>query len=313
MGKKDKIQIDQEQIDMLVVNTIKNHCADTIYFKDRDSRFIWNSQQHADQLGAKSPAEMFGKTDYDYFPKDFADIAKKTEEQIIETGEPMLNIEEEWEKDDEETRYFLASKYPFYNNEGEIIGTWGISKDVTEIKRLERELELSYQKVQRLARVDDMTGLYNRRYFYENLERYCSIYDKRTDGITFSVIAIDVDNLKYINDQYGLKNADNVIRHIATSMLTSIRKSDQCFRTGGDEFVVLLPDCDKTGAVAVAKEISARVSEQAVPVADGIYEKITISAGVATYERGMDMPDIISAADRKLFKSKRNGKNQISF
>ena len=99
MAKKKDFNIDPDKIDTLVVNTIKNYCADTIYFKDRDSRFIWNSQQHADQLDAKSPSEMYGKTDYDYFPKEFADVAKQTEEQIIESGEPMINIEEEWEKE----------------------------------------------------------------------------------------------------------------------------------------------------------------------------------------------------------------------
>ena len=313
MGKKGKINLDPETIDMLVLDTIKYHCADTIYFKDRDSKFIWTSQQHADQLGAKSPQEMLGKSDFDYFPEEFAAKARETEEQIMANGEPMLNIEEEWERADGEYRYLIASKYPFYDQNNEIIGTWGITKDVTDIKRLEKELERSYKKVQRLARVDDVTGLYNRRYFYENLERVCDIYDRRQDDKPFSLIAIDVDNMKYINDQYGQQPGDDVLRHIATSMLTAIRKSDICFRTGGDEFVVLLPDADKTEAVNIAKKISENVTSQAVPVGESKFEKITISAGISTYARGMDISEIISAADRKLYKSKRNGKNQLSY
>ena len=314
MAKKKDFNIDPDKIDMLVVNTIKNYCADTIYFKDRDSRFISNSQPRADRLGAKSPSEMYGKTDYDYFPKEFADVAKQTEEQIIESGEPMINIEEEWEKEDEETRYFIVSKYPFYNENGEIIGTWGISKDVTDIKKIEKELERSYQKVQRLTRVDDVTGLYNRRYFYENLERVCSIYDRRPEGsTTFSLIVIDVDSMKYINDEFGQPKGDDVLRHVATAMLGCTRKSDICFRTGGDEFAVLLPDCDKTAAVAIAKNISSRVYGEPVPVGESKFEKVTISAGVATYSKGSDMSEIISAADRKLYKAKRNGKNQLAY
>lgn len=312
MAKKGKSHIDQEQIEKLVLNTIKYHCADTIYFKDMDSKFLWNSQQHADQLGVKNPQDMLGKDDYDYFPAEFADKAMEVEKKIIETGEPMLNIEEEWEKDDE-TRYLLASKYPFYNEQNEIIGTWGITRDITEMRNLEKELERSYKKVQRLARVDDVTGLYNRRYFYENLERECNLYDRRDDNTTFSIIAIDVDNLKYINDQYGQPKGDDVLRHIASSMLNATRISDICFRTGGDEFMVLLPDCDKTQAVAVAKEISKNVSGQAIPMTDSQYETITISCGVATYVKGTDLSEIISTADRKLYKSKRNGKNQLSY
>ena len=312
MAKKGKIDMSQEQIDELVLDTIKFHCADTIYFKDRESRFLWNSQQHADQLGVKSPQDMVGKTDYDYFPEEFADKALEVEKQIIESGEPMLNIEEEWEKDDE-TRYLLASKYPFRNKEGEIIGTWGITRDITELRHLEKELERSYMKVQRLARVDDVTGLYNRRYFYENLERVCSIYDRREDEISFSLIAIDVDNMKFINDQYGQQKGDDVLRHVASSMLNAIRKSDICFRTGGDEFAVLLPDCDKQAAVGVAKSITKNVSDQAVPLGESKFEKITISIGVATYVQGTDISEIISAADRKLYKAKRNGKNQLAY
>ena len=312
MAKKGKIDMSQEQIDELVLDTIKFHCADTIYFKDRESRFLWNSQQHADQFGVKSPQEMVGKTDYDYFPEEFADKALEVERQIIETGKPMLNVEEEWEKDDE-TRYLLASKYPFRNKEGEIIGTWGITRDITEFMHLEKELERSYMKVQRLARVDDVTGLYNRRYFYENLDRVCSIYDRREDEISFSLIAIDVDNMKFINDQYGQQKGDDVLRHVASSMLNAIRKSDICFRTGGDEFAVLLPDCDKQAAVGVAKSITKNVSDQAVPLGESKFEKITISIGVATYVQGTDISEIISAADRKLYKAKRNGKNQLAY
>lgn len=312
MARKGKIEMSQEQIDELVLDTIKFHCADTIYFKDRESRFLWNSQQHADQFGVKSPQDMVGKTDYDYFPKEFADKALEVEKQIIESGEPMLNVEEEWEKDDE-IRYLLASKYPFRNKEGEIIGTWGITRDITELRHLEKELERSYKKAQRLARVDDVTGLYNRRYFYENLERVCSLYDRREDGVMFSLIAIDVDNMKFINDQYGQQKGDDVLRHIASSMLNAIRKSDICFRTGGDEFAVLLPDCDKNAAVGVAKAITRNVSEQAISLGESKFEKITISAGVATYVRGTDISEIISAADRKLYKAKRNGKDQLAY
>ena len=127
------------------------------------------------------------------------------------------------------------------------------------------------------------------------------------------MIAIDVDNMKFINDQYGQQKGDDVLRHVASSMLNAIRKSDICFRTGGDEFAVLLPDCDKQAAVGVAKSITKNVSDQAVPLGESKFEKITISIGVATYVQGTDISEIISAADRKLYKAKRNGKNQLAY
>ena len=76
---------------------------------------------------------------------------------------------------------------------------------------LEKKLERSYEKMQLLARVDDLSGLYNRRYFYEKLEKLTGLYEERNDGSTFSLILLDVDDLTYINDQYGQQNGDIVL------------------------------------------------------------------------------------------------------
>lgn len=305
--------LDRSALDRLVLETIRQHSSDTVYFKDTESRFLWNSKEHASQLGAESPEEVVGKTDFDYFPAEFAQHARDVEVEIMKTGIPILNISEELIREGKPTEYYLASKYPLYGENGEIIGTWGISKNITAQKIMELELEKSYRKVQRLARVDDLTGLYNRRYFYETLDRILGLYERRSEDTTFALIAIDVDDMKYINDQFGQMCGDEVLRHIASSMLFSVRKTDICFRVGGDEFMVILPDCDKLHALGVAKKIGDRVASQPVPMSEERSENVTVSLGVAAYERGTDISELISLADRKLYKSKRNGKNQVSF
>lgn len=301
------------EFDSLVLETIRQYSSDTVYFKDLDSKFLWNSKEHANQVGVASTDDLIGKSDFDFFPEPFAAAARKVEEEIIRTGKPILNVEEELKREGKETQYYLASKYPLYNKNNEIIGTWGISRNITEKTKIEKELEKSYQKVQRLARVDDLCGLYNRRYFYETLERTINIYDNRTDNSTFALIAIDVDDMKFINDQYGQPKGDDVLRHIADSMLLVVRKTDTCFRIGGDEFMVMLPDCDKMQALGIAKKIAETVQATSVEVGDNKSEKVTISLGIASYEKGADISELISMADRKLYKSKRNGKNQVSF
>jgi len=317
MSVREPINMTPEErleLDSLVLEMIRQFSSDTVYFKDLDSRFLWNSKAHADQLGASSTEEVLGKTDFDFFPEEFAREARKVELEIIKTGKPILNVGEELKRDDDdEVQYFLASKYPLYNKDNEIIGTWGMSKNITEQKKISKELEKSYQKVQRLARVDDLCGLYNRRYFYETLERTINIYESRADDSTFALIEIDIDDMKFINDQYGQPHGDDVLRHVASSMLVAARKTDTCFRIGGDEFMVMLPDCDKMQALGIAKKIAEAVQETAVPVGDGKSEKVTISLGIASYEKGNDISELISLADRKLYKSKRNGKNQVSF
>lgn len=302
----------KSELDTICLETIRRFSNDTVYFKDRDSKFIWNSDCHARQLGAHSAEELIGKSDFDFFPKDFAQKAKETEMIIMATEKPILDIVEELILDDETTKYFIASKYPLYNQSGELIGTWGTSKDITEQKRLENELERSYQKLQNLARVDDLSGLYNRRYFYEKLEKLASLYSTRTDGSTFSMIVIDVDDMTNINEQYGQQNGDQFLRTIASAMLNNTRKADTCFRTGGDEFAVVFPDTDKMAALGIAKKIVDVIASNPV-VFEGGVGKVTISVGLVAFDRTMELSELLSLAERKLNKSKRNGKNQVSF
>ena len=305
---------EQMQInDMLVIDTIRKYGRDTIYFKDKDSKFIWNNYMHANQLGVIKPDELIGKTDRDFFPAEFADKARQIELEIMRTGKPVLNIEEELPEDDDNVRYYLASKYPLYDMNNEIVGTWGISRDITEQKKLELELERSYHKMERLARVDDLSGLYNRRYFYETLEKYASLYEKRTDGSTFALLVLDVDDITHINDQYGQQNGDIVLRSVAEFCVTNVRTEDTCFRTGGDEFAIVLLDTDKISAVGLAKKLVEQIANEPI-VLDGKRERITISAGLAVFDpANPDLADLLSKAERKLNKSKREGKNKVSF
>ena len=103
----DKFFWEQMQInDMLVIDTIRKYGRDTIYFKDKDSKFIWNNYMHANQLGVIKPDELVGKSDFDYFPKEFAEKARQVEIEIMKTGKPLINIEEELSfNDDEDVKY----------------------------------------------------------------------------------------------------------------------------------------------------------------------------------------------------------------
>ena len=302
----------RERIDKIVIDTIRKYATDTVYFKDKESRFIWNSIGHVRQLGANTPEEILGKNDFDFFPKDFAQSARETELTIMQTGVPIINMIEELALDDDNIKYYMCSKYPLYDENGKIIGTWGTSKDVTEQKNLEKELQISYSKMELLTRVDDLSGLYNRRYLYEELEKYASIYVEREDNSTFSIIVLDLDDMKFFNDQNGQQNGDLLLRYVADILLTNTRKADTCFRTGGDEFAVVLPDTDKLSALAVAKKIIQQISGEPF-----VYENkrvsVSGSAGVAAFNKNdPDITDILSRAERKLNKSKREGKNQVS-
>lgn len=310
----DKFFWEQMQInDMLVIDTIRKYGRDTIYFKDKDSKFIWNNYMHANQLGVIKPDDLVGKSDFDFFPKEFAEKARQVELEIMRTGKPVINIEEELPINDDDVMYYIASKYPLYDRNNEIVGTWGISRDITEIKKLELELERSYHKMELLARVDDLSGLYNRRYFYETLEKYASLYERRNDGSTFALLVADVDDMTNVNDMYGQQNGDIVLRSLAELFVSNVRTEDTCFRTGGDEFAIVLLDTDKISAIGIAKKLVEQISNEPI-ILDGKREKVTISAGLAVFDNSNpDISDLLSKAERKLNKSKREGKNKVSF
>ncbi|MBR3340188.1 MAG: GGDEF domain-containing protein [Clostridiales bacterium] len=310
----EKNFMEERQInDMLVIDTIRKYGRDTVYFKDKDSKFIWNNYMHANQFGVIKPDDLIGKSDKDFFPPEFAEKARQIELEIMRTGVPVLNIEEKLYVDEDNVRYYSASKYPLYDKDNNIVGTWGISRDITEEKKLELELERSYHKMELLARVDDLSGLYNRRYFYETLEKYASLYEKRTDGSTFALLVADVDDITNINDQYGQQNGDIVLRSIAELCMANVRKEDTCFRTGGDEFAIVLLDTDKVSAIGIAKKLVEQIANEPI-VLDGRREKVTISAGLAMFDPAdPDLTGLLSKAERKLNKSKREGKNKVSF
>ena len=141
---------DMQINDKLVIDTIRKDSKDTIYFKDKDSRFIWNNTMHAKQFGLDDPNALIGKTDRDFFPAEFADKARQLELEIMRTGKPVLNYEEALPLDEDNIKYYSASKYPLYDKNNEIVGTWGISRDITEMKKLELELELSLELLELL-------------------------------------------------------------------------------------------------------------------------------------------------------------------
>lgn len=297
---------EQAQLNKLCLKTIRDFSHDTVYFKDKDSRFIWNSLQHAKQCNVSDPEQMKGKTDADFFPLDFALRARSDELEIMRTGEPKTNISEEMIRDDGTTLYLLASKYPFFDENHNIIGTWGISRDVTRERLMSKELKKTNQNLERLARVDELSGLYNRRYFFESIEEL----HKQDEDITYAIILVDIDNLKVVNDNYGHPCGDLVIDMVASSM-RKVVNNGKCFRMGGDEFIILLPEATREAASEVAENLLKTISDSPVKMGDSL-RNVTVSLGIGVRSKGVDVQEVLALADRKLYKSKNNGKNQIT-
>lgn len=192
---------------------------------------------------------------------------------------------------------------------GSIIGVLATAKNVSERKRLQRELE-------RQARLDFLTGLLNRRYFME-LAKMELLRLKRHGG-KLSLIMFDIDHFKVINDSHGHSTGDLVLKKIANISHETVREIDVVGRLGGEEFVVLLPQTDKEQAVNIAGRLRHTIAEAKVKTETGDEICFTASFGVATFENQSDelekkstIDDLLIKADTAMYQAKQNGRNQV--
>ncbi len=177
-----------------------------------------------------------------------------------------------------------------------------IYSDVTDIVRAAEELE-------RLATIDGMTGIYNRRHFLDLADREWSRARRHDRAISF--LMIDIDNFKRINDTFGHQVGDAVICHLATMARDSKRDADVLARVGGEEFALLLPETNLTDANIVAERLRLEVAHSKPPAAP-LSVAPTISVGVAAATN--DMPDfsaLMRTADEALYQAKRSGRNRV--
>lgn len=304
-----------------IIRTIKDNTQDTLYFKDINSRFLLNSCSHAVQFGLTDPDQMIGMSDADFHGKVFSDKARADELEIMRTGRPLLGDVEKWVKETGKFIWFSTSKYPLYNELGQIVGTWGTSRDITELKIAEEELERANlmleranEKLKELSVLDELSGLYNRRNFDDILEKSFNIYKRLTErciSASFCVLIIDIDNFKEINDTYGHLNGDAAIKYLANLLSTHTRSTDYSFRYGGDEFAIILPDTDRKGGVAIAEKLRSVVERNILYLDCGQID-ITISIGVACYASQENAKLLLLEADSNLYQSKREGKNRVT-
>jgi diguanylate cyclase (GGDEF)-like protein len=165
-----------------------------------------------------------------------------------------------------------------------------------------------FEKIQHQATTDGLTGLANHKTFYEILEK--ELWRSRRYGGQISLIMIDVDNLKKINDSFGHRAGDKVIREISRKIKECIRQIDIPARYGGDEFAVILPNTSLADATIVAERMV-----DAVAHSPAIWKKdqipLSISVGLGQYDADTNPEDITSGSDRALYRAKQAGKNTI--
>jgi diguanylate cyclase (GGDEF)-like protein len=161
-----------------------------------------------------------------------------------------------------------------------------------------------YKEMRHSAHTDGLTGLYNRRYLYQELER--ELARSRRYGHPLSLVICDLDNFKNYNDQYGHLAGDDLLRELGDMMKNYIRKSDTAFRYGGEEFAIILPHTDQHSALILSERLREAVSSKSFLIREKLQiGHITISIGVASYpEDAIEVDSLINLADMALYDAK---------
>lgn len=166
-----------------------------------------------------------------------------------------------------------------------------------------------YERMRRLAEMDGLTGLLNRRIYEEQIGRLLDESVRR--GEPLSLVMLDLDNFKPINDECGHPVGDDVLREVGRALRSGLRTTDLCVRYGGDEFVVVLPRARPADAVRVAEKLCRRVRAIRLARVPGL--RVSVSAGVASTAQGFVEPAALTAAaDAALYRAKREGRDRAA-
>lgn len=425
IAERKKIETELNELNRDFV-TLLNNTSDFIYFKDKDSRIHFCSQRMAAITGHQHWEEMRGKHDFEIFPKDTAQVYYEEEQPIFKGEKRAIDTINPFYDEDGNEGWVHTNKWAVLGENNEIIGIFGISRDITERKRIEIELsnakqlsdniinslpgifymldkegkfirwnanfyktvgydspnilghsalkviadhdkELVSKKIAevfekgesfveaglldkngritpyyftgkqiylqeqlcliglgldisdrkqleedlwRLANTDFLTGLKNRRYFMEKIEEEFKLL-KNHEINSCSVLMLDLDHFKRINDTYGHGIGDTVLKHFSALLQSNLRQMDVAGRLGGEEFAVILPCADIEEAIKCAEHLR-NVVEHSPIVENNNVISITVSIGISIFKENDCFADTaLIRADNALFAAKNRGRNTI--
>lgn len=284
----------KDSLTFLGIERMLKELPSNIYLKDSDGRYVfathyWHHLEHKDEPGWT----IRGKTDPEIRKdKTNALAAQQKDIEIITTGHGVsytIEINEDGVQE-----FFEIIKQPVFDDDGNINGIIGLINNVTDHELLKRKLEVK-------ARTDELTGVYNRTYFDEYLQDLL-----KKDCYPISIISADCDGLKRLNDTYGHLVGDDYIRMTVLLFKMVMPAQSALFRTGGDEFILILPSTSGEEALKLVAQMKSK--EKQLQIRD---QQLSVSFGVSCLDSSVQsVEETLAESDRNMYSEKRKKKEK---
>lgn len=291
-----------EGIDLDLCQLMLDNVGAYVFVKDVNKKYLY-ANKLVQELFAEYFETIIGLTDEQLFDFAVSTDIQCNDDKVLKFGSHIKETEVNILKATGEKRVYLSVKKPIYNAKHEIIGLLGVSTDITAQHKIQQELHVQ-------ASVDYLTGLYNRRFFFELADK--SFSESVRHQRSLSLIMIDIDYFKKINDVYGHPVGDVIIKFVAAKADSLIRREDAIARIGGEEFAILLPSTDLEAAKVIAKKIQNTIASSSI---EGDWEGVIdpkVSIGVSTMlAEDKEFYNLYKRADKGLYKAKESGRDKV--
>jgi diguanylate cyclase len=334
----DTTGVSSKAFEHTLLRALAENVPHRIYAKDMQGRFIFANGAVARGMGMSDPAELLGKTDFDFYPLELASEYDRQEQDVLRHGRSLLNQQEHARYLLlEEEAWLITTKVAVRDDAGRIVGLVGINYEVTAQKAAELALQAAHaqtaeaavrlqatvarldlevkerqrfeQELRHQAMHDTLTGLPNRALLMDRIEQAIELARRRDHSLT--LLFLDLDRFKLVNDSLGHAAGDELLRVVTRRIGRLVRAGDTVARLGGDEFVLLLPDPMPADVLANLTNHLARVVAEPVLVADREVS-VTCSLGYSVYPQdGEDATTLLKRADAAMYGAKEDGGNRV--
>lgn len=298
----------QQQFLQQVIDAIPS----ALFVKDKDGYFVLVNKVCAVIYGT-TPEQLIGRRDQDFnSDRQQIDEFLTNNDQTMLTGETQVFLDEPIYHPEHGLRWYQTIISSFVGINGEVQGIIGNCIDVSDRKASELALKQLNLELERLATLDSLTQLANRRRFDDYLGQEWQRLAREERPL--SLILLDIDCFKAYNDHYGHPQGDDCLIQVAQTIAQAVQRSaDLVARYGGEEFAIILPNTDKEGAIAITETIRAAIHAVAIPhPVSQVSDVITVSLGIATVVPWPDQAfsTLVSQADQALYEAKQQGRNR---